>query len=230
MRQMSRNVASRRQPSAASKAYRADQTVVDVTALVTGLPEVPEPSLDPFLDAAAQSFALYGIAHSSVPDIARLMGVSRATVYRRIGTVESAVRLLIARELNMILTEAASRLSGRMAGPDEIIDVLVWISGYAKDHGVLQTVLRSDAEMIGPLLTQHFSAMVSRASESVRPLLSAAMDSGLIARRDPAMIADWLARLLISIGLAPPEVELKQFFDQVVRPVLEAPAMARRRT
>lgn len=227
---MSRNVATRRQSSIAAKAYGADQEIVDVAALVTGLPDVPEPSLDPFLDAASQSFALYGIAHSSVPDIARQMGVSRATVYRRIGTVESAVRLLIARELNMILTEAASRLSGRMAGPDEIIDVLVWIGEYARDHGVLQTVLRSDAEMIGPLLTHHFSAMVNRASESVRPLLSAAMDSGLIARRDPAMIADWLARLLISIALAPPDVGLKQFFDQVARPVLVSPAKARRRT
>lgn len=226
---MSRTVATKRQPSIAAETYGAEQDVVDVTALVTGLPDVPDSSLDPFLDAAAQSFALYGLAHSSAPDIARQMGVSRATVYRRIGTVESAVRLLIARELNVILTEAASRLSGRMAGPEEIIDVLVWISEYARDHGVLQAVLRSDAEMIGPFLTQNFSAMVTRASESVRPLLSAAMDSGLIARRDPVMIADWLARLLISIGLAPPAVELRQFFEQVVGPVLEPRAKAKRR-
>lgn len=225
---MSRIVASRSQTTAAIKTSSAGRDVVDVTALVTGLPEVPEPSLDPFLDAVAQVFARYGISHSSVPDVARLMGVSRATVYRRIGTIDSAVRLLIARELNTILSEVASRLSGRMAGPDEIIDVLVWIGEYSRDHGVLQTVLRSDAEMIGPLLTQHFSAMVGRVSESVRPLLSAAMDSGLIARRDPAMIADWLARLLISIGVAPPGVELKQFFDQVVRPVLEPPSETRR--
>ncbi|RIK09180.1 MAG: hypothetical protein DCC49_07285 [Acidobacteria bacterium] len=225
---MSRNVAAKRKPRVAARPYDTDQGVVDVSALFEGLPDAPEPSLDPFLDAAAQSFALYGIAHSSVPDIAKQMGVSRATVYRRIGTVESAVRLLLARELNTILSEAATRLSSRSVGPGEVIDVLVWIAEYARDHGVLQTVLRSDAELIGPFLTQNFSAMVSRASESVRPLLSAAMDSELIARRDPAMIADWLARLLISIGLAPPEVELRRFFDQVVRPVLEPQAKARR--
>lgn len=226
---MSRNVATRRQSSVAAKTYGADQEVVDVTALITGLPDVPEPSLDPFLDAASQSFALYGIAHSSVPDIARRMGVSRATVYRRIGTVESALRLLLARELNRILTEASARLTGIKAGPDEIIDVLVWISEYARDHEVLQSALKSDAELLGPFLTQNFSALVKRASESVRPVLSAAMSSGLIARRDPATLADWLARLLISIGLAPPAVGLREFFDEVARPVLEPLGTSMRR-
>lgn len=189
--------------------------------LVDGLPEPPDASLDPYLDAAAQSFALYGVGHSSVPDIARRMGVSRATVYRRIGTIANAAKLLLARELNYVLTQVARRLSGGPGGPDVIIEVLVWITEHARNHDVLQSVLRSDPELLGPFLTQGFSDVVRRASESVCPIFEAAIKKKQIAPADPAVLADWLVRLIISIGLSPPQIEPRHFFNQVVRPVLD---------
>src|SRR3546814_4780239 len=65
-----------------------------------GLPTLPSPALDPYLDAAARCFVRHGLRRTRVTDIADDVGVSRVTVYRQVGTVEDAARLLLARELD----------------------------------------------------------------------------------------------------------------------------------
>src|SRR5947207_15454953 len=74
--------------------------ILDFPAVAAGLPPVPSTALDTYLDAAASCFARFGVAHTTVPDIARELGVSRMTVYRRLGSVHDALRSLLARELH----------------------------------------------------------------------------------------------------------------------------------
>ena len=44
-----------------------------------GVPAVPPPTLDPYLDAAARCFARHGLRRTRVTDIADEVGVSRVT-------------------------------------------------------------------------------------------------------------------------------------------------------
>src|SRR3546814_18542456 len=62
-----------------------------------GLPTLTSPALDPYLDAAARCFVRHGLRRTRLTDIADDAGVSRLTVYRQVGTVEDAARLLLAR-------------------------------------------------------------------------------------------------------------------------------------
>ena len=73
--------------------------MLPLPVLEAGLPPAPPAELDPYLDAAARCLARHGIGRTSVQDVARELGVNRATVYRQVGTVEDMVRLLVAREL-----------------------------------------------------------------------------------------------------------------------------------
>lgn len=188
-------------------------------SLAQGLPPVPPPELDPYLDAAATCFARHGISRTSVPDIARELGISRTTVYRQVGTVEQAARLLLARELHRFLAHLPAVLAGAV-GPETVTRLLAAVVVFAREHPVLAKVLADEPELIGPFLTSDLHALVDRVSTIATPLLDRAMDAGLVHRRDPAVLAEFLVRTTISLALAPPSGDLAGFLDQTVLPVL----------
>jgi len=191
-------------------------------SIAQGLPPVPPAELDPYLDAAAACFARHGISRTSVPDIARELGISRTTVYRQVGTVEQAARLLLARELHRFLAHLPGVLAGA-AGPETVTRLLAAVVLFAREHPVLAKVLADETELIGPFLTVELPDLVARVSEIATPLLERAMTAGLIHRRDPAGLAEFLVRTTVSLVLAPPPGDLGEFLDQTVLAVL-APA------
>src|SRR3546814_15492817 len=69
-----------------------------------GLPTRPARAGDLDLDGAAGCFVRHGLRRTRVTDIADDVGVSRVTVYRQVGTVEDAARLLLARELDRLVS------------------------------------------------------------------------------------------------------------------------------
>lgn len=191
-------------------------------SIAQGLPPVPPAELDPYLDAAAACFARHGINRTSVPDIARELGISRTTVYRQVGTVEQAARLLLARELHRFLAHLPAVLAGAV-GPETVTRLLAAVVHFAREHPVLAKVLADEPELIGPFLTGELPDLVDRVSDISTPLLERAMSAGLVRRGDPAVLAEFLVRITVSLVLAPPPGDVGQFLDQTVLTVL-APA------
>ena len=182
------------------------------------LPDVPPPALDPFLDAAARCFARYGLKRTSVPDIASEMGVSRVTVYRRVGTVDELSRLLFARELHRLLVELSPSIAS-VSGPNDIAAIIHAVVSYAREHAVLSKMLEDEPDMVGAFLIEGLPDVVNRIVPAVSPLLRAAMEQGAIAKRDPEVVAEWLVRITASIVLAPTRRELRSFLSEVLEPV-----------
>lgn len=188
-------------------------------SLAQGLPPVPPAELDPYLDAAAACFARHGVSRTSVPDIARALGVSRTTVYRQVGTIEQAARLLLARELHRLLAQLPRVLEGA-TGPETVTRLLEAVTLFARRHPVLAKVLADEPGLIGPFVTADLADLVSRVSAIATPLLERAMDAGLVHQRDPAVLAEFLVRTTISLVLAPPSIDLDAFLDQTILPIL----------
>ena len=184
-----------------------------------GIPPAPPTELAPYLDAAAEVFARYGITRSSVQDIARRLGVNRATVYRQIGNVESAARLLLAREINRAMASLPPLPTGR-GGADYVIDMIAALVTFARTEPVAVKVLQDEPELIGPFLATDMSELISRVSETVRPLLDAAMAAKLIASRDSAALAEWITRIGLSVIIAPPAGDLREFLAAMLQPAL----------
>src|SRR3712207_9244997 len=69
----------------------------DLFAEVALLQPPPPPSASACLDAAARCIVRDGLADTSVPDVARELGVSRGTVYRQVGPMPVIVRQLLRR-------------------------------------------------------------------------------------------------------------------------------------
>src|SRR3712207_6942409 len=78
----------------------------DLFAEVALLQPPPPPSASACLDAAARCIVRDGLAHTSVPDVARELGVSRGTVYRQVGPMPVIVRQLLRREGGRVLLPA----------------------------------------------------------------------------------------------------------------------------
>ncbi len=185
----------------------------------TGLPEPPPPTLDPYLDAAGRCFARHGISRTSVQDVARELGVNRTTVYRQVGNVDAMCRLLLARDLHRLLLALPAPGEGR-SGPDAVIELIEAVVAYAWAHPVLTKVLDDEPELIGPFLVVDLRDLLDRATAAATPLLEVAMAAGLVARRDPAVVAEWLARITLSVIAAPPPGPLRPFLAEIVEPVL----------
>lgn len=194
-------------------------TVLSLPGLASGIPAPPPASLDPFLDAAARCFARHGIKRTSVQDVAQELRVNRTTVYRQVGNVDHQVRLLLARELNRLLATLPAALAGR-TGPDAIVELLDAIVTFARNHPVLIKVLADEADLIGPFLVSDLPELVGRVAAAITPLLEAAMDEGVLARRDPVVVAEWVVRLGVSLILAPPPGELSTFLAELLVPAL----------
>src|SRR5687767_16683 len=116
----------------------------DLIAAV-GLRE-PAEDLDPYLDAAARCFQRYGFARTSVPDVARELGVSRSTVYRRVGTMDQLARELLAREARRLLGLVGPL---DMSGPDTVVRIVASTVRFAAGHPVLTKLARDEPEVMG---------------------------------------------------------------------------------
>lgn len=194
--------------------------VLHLPALARGLPPPPPRSIDPFLDAAARCFARYGVRRTSVQDVATELRVNRTTVYRQVGNVESMLRLLTARDLHRLLDDAYRRIDPRTASPETLVAALAALVEVIRAHPVVAKVLADERELIGAGLDE-VPDVLGRVAAAMVPVLQAAMDAGHLARRDPVVVAEWLARIGGSAVVAPPPGDLSSFFAELIVPALD---------
>ena len=194
--------------------------ILDFPAVAAGLPPVPSTALDTYLDAAARCFARFGVAHTTVPDIARELGVSRMTVYRRLGSVHDALRSLLARELHRLVVHLAGELDGAPPSPETIVELTEVVVRHAGSHPVVRKSLADEPDLVGPVLLDSFSGIVDNVAAVAGPMLAAAMEAGLVRRQDPVVLTDWLVRMTVSVIASPPRQDLRSFLSQALLPVL----------
>lgn len=184
------------------------------------LPPMPPPTMDPVLDAAAACFARYGVRRTSVQDVAKEMGVNRTTVYRLVGNIEKlAITLTIREAYRLLLLRAPARLSGPVS-PEVVVDILAVAVSDAREHPVLAKVLADEKELIGSWVAEYAKPVIGEVAKVVAPVIAAAMQTGLIAERDPLHIAHWLVRILATMILVPPPGDLHEFLRTMLVPVL----------
>src|SRR5882757_5728054 len=66
---------------------------------------------DAVLDAAASCYLRFGVAKTTATDIAQVVGISRATLYRRFGSHEAIFLTVLARESTAMAADAELHLA-----------------------------------------------------------------------------------------------------------------------
>ncbi|MEX2659888.1 MAG: TetR/AcrR family transcriptional regulator [Acidimicrobiales bacterium] len=152
------------------------------------------------LDAALCCLARWGVAKTTLDDIAREARVSRATVYRAFPGGKDTV-------LDAIVVDELSRFAGdlgeRLLGTDDLEDLLVTGITFASQtltgHEALQYLLAHEPEQVLPHISfGRFDGVLAAASGLVAPHLARFVGEELALRT-----GEWVTRLVFSYTMAP---------------------------
>jgi AcrR family transcriptional regulator len=194
--------------------------VIPLPLLMERLPLPPPPSLDPVLDATLECLSRHGLSKSSLSDIAREMGVAPSTVYRKVGSVENAALLVIARDAQRLLDRMPEVIAG-IEGARAITAFLAEGIESFVNHPLVAKVLRDEIDWVGRMVTRNLDALVAQAAEISAPLLAAAMADGTVRQQDPLALAHWIVRIGMVSIIAPPPGDLRAALDALLLPALE---------
>jgi len=161
----------------------------------------PAPPEDRVVAAALRCVARWGLAKTTVDDVAREAGVGRATLYRLFPGGRDALFAAVAgHEVGALL--ARLRAAADAAGSIEDV-VVAWLGEAATavaEHAALQFLLAHEPESVLPHLAfGRLDALLERASASAAPFLAPWLPDG----EDRARAVEWMARVVLSYTLSP---------------------------
>ncbi len=150
------------------------------------------------LQATFACVARYGIAKTTVEDVARESGMSRATIYRQFpGGKEQLVADTIRWEATGFFARLAEAIADAPDFETTLEEAVVFARGALDQHAVFQKVLETEPEMLLPNLTVNDSALREMVKTFLRTHLLPEAD-----RLAPGVTvegaADHVARLLMS--------------------------------
>ncbi len=147
------------------------------------------------LDATFVCLARVGIAKTSVDDIAREAGISRATLYRHFGGKAELLEALGQRELTRLDAVFAAAVQDCATVGAACSVLVVEGAEFLLDHPVLGTILAIEPTAITPLLSLgHADAFLTAAAALVAPHLAAHVDDDAARLRG----AELLVRITLS--------------------------------
>jgi AcrR family transcriptional regulator len=150
--------------------------------------------------AALRCIARWGVAKTSLDDVAREAGVSRATVYRAFPGGKDALIESVARAELVAFHDAITARLEKATSLEELLVAGVHEAGRRLvEHRVLQVLLAYEPELILPHVSfAGMDRLLSGATELATPWLERWLDPPL-ARRT----AEWVTRLVISYATCP---------------------------
>lgn len=186
----------------------------------------PDGELDALLDVAAAELARYGVARTSLADIARRAGVSRPTAYRRLGNKDRMLQLILVRESVAFFAALETAVDGIGAPADRAVEAFVVGQRAARAHPLVSHLLAEEPDAIVPHLTTEGEHWMSAMTAVIAQFLDPA---GRLAKGRARRMAEVLQRLSVSFLLTPTselagdsERSLRKVADGIVRAAVEA--------
>jgi AcrR family transcriptional regulator len=164
--------------------------------------------------ATLRCVARWGVAKTTVDDVAREAGCARATLYRLFpGGRDALFDAVVAGEADRFFRRVAERAAAESGLEDVLVAMITEASGLLSGHGALQFLLVHEPEAILPSLAFHrLDGVLARVAALTGPLLApwlSAPDDGSAVEEAAARAAEWVARIVISYLTSPaPDVDL----------------------
>ncbi len=168
--------------------------------------------------------ARFGLSKTTLDDVAREAGCSRATLYRYFDGKAALVRRAVDVELARLTTRAVEAARAQDELPDATLALVVTAARDLVAHRPLQFLLAHEPESIlGQLAFGPGDQLLVRVGDAFAPAFDRWLDLA-----DARRAGDWIARVLRSYVLMPePSIDLtdvaaaRDFLRELVVPALE---------
>lgn len=166
-----------------------------------------KPVRERLLDAAEGCLEQFGAQKTSMEDVARAAGMSRATVYRYFENRDALLLGVASRQASALAAEAISYLSRYNAISDWLVEGLLFTLRELPLRPVFASLVTSlDSRSSGNLLLGS-AGLIQIGVNVLGPVFSNAKAQGLLRDDiDPEMLIEWLLRMLWTYLNAPSQV------------------------
>jgi AcrR family transcriptional regulator len=177
-------------------------------------------------DAILVCVGRFGLAKTTVDDIAREAGCSRATLYRYHDGKPAILRAAVTAELERVTSALVEAGRAEPTVADAVVAVVVRASRELRDHDALQFLLAHEPEaVLGHLAFVPGDRVLVAVGDAIAPAFDRWLTPDACTRA-----GDWIARLLRAYALIPhPPVDLtdraaaRPFLERLVLPGLVPP-------
>ena len=171
-----------------------------------GAPARTEPTVRERIMGAGLAVAeANGMTRLSMGDVAKQASVSRQTVYKYFSSKEALIAAVVEHEAATLIAAVVTAAQAQNDPADAMQAALVAALEGARDHALLDRLLRTEPEMLLPLLTGRDSAVMNQVREITEMVIGPRFPD-----LDPVELrryADIMTRLLISFAINPPADE-----------------------
>jgi AcrR family transcriptional regulator len=147
---------------------------------------IPEEQI---LDAAYRLLLTIGPQRMTMADLARQAGVSRATLYRRWGSVREVLATLTTRAWVEVAAHAFPPDAHTRVTRARIVDGVVTLARGIRTHELLRTIIELDPEFLTPYLLKRRGTNTDHQLALLEPALAAGIADGSVRDEDPALLA-----------------------------------------
>jgi AcrR family transcriptional regulator len=157
------------------------------------------------LEAAYECVARYGLGKTTVEDVVKQSGVSRATVYRAFpGGKDELLRAAVGWEMGRFFGRLAETVAGSADFASLVEQGLQFAHASVRDHAVLQKVLVAEPEKLLPLLTTEQERPLEFITAFLLPYLEREQAAGRVLDGvDLQASAGFVARMILSLITSP---------------------------
>lgn len=152
------------------------------------------------IDGTLACLARHGTAKTTVDDIARQAGVSRATVYRVFpGGRDEILSAVVDTEMARLFSALGVRLGEARDLTEALVGGIVEASSRIRNHAALAFLVANEPEMVlGHLAFDESNRLLTTASGFAAPFLARWMTPSEAER-----VAEWATRIVLSYATAP---------------------------
>ncbi|MFD4459281.1 TetR family transcriptional regulator [Nocardia sp. NPDC058480] len=176
-----------------------------------------DPYVDRILDAAFALLTRHGLRRTTIADVVRESGVSKATVFRRFPGRAELFDTLMAREVARFLSDLAVRLDAVDDPVDRLVETFVRFCEVAPHNVVLRRLVETDPETVLPQLTTQAEPILAFGRAFMVGELKKLTEAGYRLTASPEVCTDLITRLSHSYILLPPTLpdfaDLEQIRD-----------------
>ncbi len=155
------------------------------------------------LEAAVEAATVHGIAKLSMGDVAKQAKLSRQTLYRHFPNKDALIAEVVLAETDALIETVVAAGQEHEDPRDALAAGLLAALRAAREHPLLDRLIRTEPEALLPLLTTDGGPVMARVRSVVEAILAEGMPGlePLPLRR----FADVVTRLLISYAVSAPD-------------------------